>query len=180
MRTRIATVALLGALTAACSGSSSGGSTSQPAPSPTYKFEGAFRLAEVLQDRSYATNETCSTDPYVAFPGVVITKGASVLCDIHQPRVLLLAKPAVDEQSIEATSVGHAHGSPEWTVFLQISPSAAKAASVLTGSRYVVVYDGMVLSRQSVGLSGLAAGLVQVTGLSKANARRMAADLNPS
>jgi len=137
-------------------------------------------ISAVLKERSYSSGEACDPDPYEAFPGVVITDGASVLCDAHQSRALLLAKPRVDEQSIEATSIGHAHGSSTWTVYLQLSRSAAKAASALMGSRYVVVYDGMVISKRSLDLGGLTAGLVQVTGLSKANARRMADDLNPS
>jgi preprotein translocase subunit SecD len=175
MRSKLAAVALVAVAVAGCSSGSTGATPagSEPTPTPTFTQLGTLAISRVLAVHRSGT-EACpagSARPVEIPPG-----GGIVACDRHQQKVYLLAKPALDETAVDATTVAQPVDPNGWSVYLQLSKSGARAFAEI-GGRYAVVFNGVVVATAPAVTPG---GFVQITGLSKHKAKHIAADLNPS
>jgi preprotein translocase subunit SecD len=178
MRVRIAALAFLTAAAAACSSSSSGGAaptTPRPTPTetPTYIQLGTLAISHVVDSIRFTGDDCPET-----LPEVELKADQVIACDARPRHVYVLAEPALDEHEVEATTVGQEPGGHSWTVYLQLSKRGARAFGDLLPP-YAVVYNGVVVNRPSQP-SVVPGGLLQIQGLSKHKAQRIAAALNPS
>ena len=168
--------AVMGAAAVGCSGSSGGPAPVRtpahaPTPTPSFTQLGTLAISKVLDTIPFTGSECPQT-----LPEVRLDPGNVIACDPHPRRVYVLAKPAVGEREVEATTVAQQPGKKSWTVYLQLSPRGARAFSEI-GGRYAIVYNGVVLSTSPAVTPG---GLLQISGLSKHKANHIAAALNPS
>lgn len=178
MRARTAGTALLVAVLASCSSSSSGGEPAShpPAPTPTYTQLGTLAISNVVDSHSYSS--TSCPAPASAFPTAL--SGTAVACNPHTRTVYLLAAPTADQQDVSATTVGKEPHGTGWSVYLLLTSDGAKAVqSAATKRGYAIVYDGTVVEASAVA-GGATGGLIQIAGLTKHKAQRIAAALNPS
>jgi preprotein translocase subunit SecD len=180
MRVRIAALAFLTAAAAACSSSSSGGAapttprpTPTPTSTPTYTQLGTLAISHVVDSIRF-TGDSCPA----TLPEVEIKADQVIACDARPRHVYVLDQPALDEHEVEATTVGQEPDGHGWTVYLQLSKRGARAFGDLLPP-YAVVYNGVVVNRPSEP-SAVPGGLLQIQGLSKHKAQRIAAALNPS
>lgn len=203
MRARIAAVALLfAAAVSACSGSSSSGTPASysASPTPTYTQLGTLSISQVLDVRRYDGVAKCP-NAATAFPKQSVT-GAFAVCDPSQQLVLLAAPTALDEGAVEATTAARQSFGHAWAVDIELTKSGARAYFALTQQAYeatgsgdsgfpkchpprgcnaiAIVYNGKLTSAPAVESDGLQGGLLEIAGLTKATAKRMAAALNPS
>jgi len=171
---------VVGAAAVGCSGGSDGAApvgteartpAHSPTPTPSFTQLGTLAISQVLDTIPF-TGTACPE----TLPEVELDAGKVIACDPHPRRVYVLAKPAVREREVEATTVAQQPGKESWTVYLQLSPRGARAFSEI-GGRYAIVYNGVVLSTSPAVTPG---GLLQISGLSKHKANHIAAALNPS
>jgi preprotein translocase subunit SecD len=178
MRRGIAAVALLSAFAAACSSGGSADSSrtpSSPQPTSTYTQLGTLAISHVLDFVRIAPGSDCATASE-AFPNVRPSSDKAVACYPRGREMLLLAPPVLDQTAVEATTVAREPDGGTWTVYIQLSKSGARAFAEI-GGRYAVVYNRVVVNTAPAVTPG---GFVQVTGLSKHKAKRIAKALNPS
>jgi hypothetical protein len=160
------------------SGGSGGSHAGTPVPSPTFTQLGTLAVSQVVAVRTYSSASCPAAS--TAFPSVVVTSGQYVACDPRDHKAYLLAAPAVRERDVNATTVASPVNRSGWTVYLQLSNRAKAALSAQpTKTGYAVVYDGTVIEAP-VAAGRMSGGLIQISGLSKARAKRIAAALNPS
>ncbi|HVT66014.1 MAG TPA: hypothetical protein VHD81_12750 [Mycobacteriales bacterium] len=146
------------------------------APAPAFTQLGTLALSHVIQVRSLRSHQ-CPA-PAAAFSDA--ESGDAVSCDPRAREVYLLGPPIVDERDVDATTVSHVGAGGGWSVFLQLTPNGAESLSNDTGEGDVeVVYNGVVIEGFP-SASEIHGGLVQVSGLTKHKARRIAVALNPS
>ena len=180
---------------AACSDGSAGGSSGPsptathrtPTPTPIFTQLGTLTISHVLRAQPYGPATACPSAAD-AFPGVTVAPGETAVCDPREQTVYLLAKPALNETAIDATTVAQPVNGNGWSLYLQLTKRGARAFFDVTSAAYqggkpkaiAYVYDGVVIQASTVESNGVQGGLAQISGLSKHQAKRIAAALNPS
>jgi preprotein translocase subunit SecD len=183
MRSKLAAVALVAVAAAGCSSSSSGGDsgpTRSATPTPTFTQLGKLAISNWTEAKAYEAGTECpSGDDQVVWRNG-IGPGEVVACDPREHQAYLIAPGGLDQTAVDATTVGRESGTHHWTVFLQLTKPGARKLAEVTRQPYAIVYNGVVLSATSAPSAGVLGGLIQISGLSKHKAKRIAAALNPS